>query len=325
MSNQKIRRYISILCVIGCFVSLGLFINEKYYQPYRLKLFNEHTKELYNKPSDAPSNTYPTLPPSDNKPTTPDNLRDKQGRLIYFKDLLANNPDTKGWITFPNTNIDYVVMQNDKDPLFYLRRNFKGDYHKAGCLFIDENSTVENNPKNIVIHGHNMHSTNNMFHYLEFMKKLDYLKSHTTFDFDTIYQTGQWKIISVFLTNGSNKDEPFFDYTKTIFNDSSEFLNYVYQLKIRSIYNIDSVDINEDDELVTLSTCTYEIPNYRLVIVARKLRPGEDPSVNTDKITENNEAVYPNSYFVHFKKQAPKLPTTFEEALAQGKINWFLK
>jgi len=170
-----------------------------------------------------------------------------------------------------------------------------------------------------------MHSTNNMFHYLEFMKKLDYLKSHTTFDFDTIYQTGQWKIISVFLTNGSNKDEPFFDYTKTIFNDSSEFLNYVYQLKIRSIYNIDSVDINEDDELVTLSTCTYEIPNYRLVIVARKLRPGEDPSVNTDKITENNEAVYPNSYFVHFKKQAPKLPTTFEEALAQGKINWFLK
>ena len=42
---------------------------------------------------------------------------------------------------------------------------------------------------------------------------------------------------------------------------------------------MDSVDINENDQILTLSTCSYELPNYRLVIVAQ-VREG-DSTVDT--------------------------------------------
>lgn len=320
MAKQKIRKYLHILFTIGFLVCALLLVNDLYYQPYRMNQLNDQTKDLYIKPSEAPVNTYPS--PTDNTPTG-NSIRDEQGRLIYFKELLEKNPDTIGWLNIPDTNIDYVVMQNNQSPLYYLRKNFNKEYQRAGCLFLDENSTIEGSPSNMVIHGHNMRSTNNMFHYLEFMRKLDYFKEHTSFHFDTIYQTGQWKIFSIFITNGSNKIEPYFDYSKTTFPDSSDFLNFIYQLKIRSLYHNDSVKINENDQLVTLSTCIYDLDDYRLVIVARKERPSEDSYVDPTQITMNPSPLYPNSYYKHYKKQAPTIPATFEEAQAQGMINWY--
>ena len=101
------------------------------------------------------------------------------------------------------------------------------------------------------------------------------------------------------------------------------FLNFIYQLRIRSIYNIDAVDINENDQIITLSTCSYEVKNYRTVIVARKLREGEDPFVDVDRVTLNTEPLYPSTWYYRYGGKAPKLTQTFEEALENGEIKWY--
>jgi sortase B len=100
-------------------------------------------------------------------------------------------------------------------------------------------------------------------------------------------------------------------------------LNFVYQIKIRSVLNIDSVDITDDDQLLMLSTCSYEADNYRTVIVARKVREGEDPGVDVDSVTKNKHPLYPESYYYRYGGEAPKLPATFEEAAADQKIDWY--
>jgi sortase B len=282
----------------------------------------DYTRKLYKEPSLTPKAAITGTPDITVTPL-PDPNRDAQGRLTVFKELLSKNNDTKGWITYPGTNIDYVVMQNKKDPIYYLSHDFNKEKQKAGCLFLDHKSNVESNTKNLVIHGHNMKSSDNMFHYLEHMKKLNYFKSRTTFTFNTIYQTGQWKVFSVFITNGSDKEEPFFDYTQSSFSDSSTFMNFIYQLRIRSIYNLDQVDINENDQICTLSTCTYEINNYRLVIVARKLREGETDTLDKDKISYNTNPLYPQSFYNNYGGKAPKWPKTFEQALKKGLIRWY--
>ncbi|HWT26380.1 MAG TPA: class B sortase, partial [Mobilitalea sp.] len=140
---------------------------------------------------------------------------------------------------------------------------------------------------------------------------------------DTLYQTGQWKIFSVFITPGSDKKEPFFDFTRARFDNDLDYLNFIYQLRSRSMFNLDTVDINENDQIVTLCTCTYEINDYRLVICARKVREGEDPTVNTDSIKKNSHPLYPELYYEIYGGKAPKLPVTFEEAMGKGKINWY--
>jgi len=159
-----------------------------------------------------------------------------------------------------------------------------------------------------------------MFHYLVVFQDMEYYKLRPVIFFDSIYETNAWKIISVFITNGSGEEEPFFDYTRSEFADSSDFLNFVYQLKVRSIYNT-NVDINENDRLITLSTCTYELPNYRNVVVARKVRPGEDLSVDVEKTTKNNP-LYTERYYRTYGGTPPKV-SSFEEALQAGEIDWY--
>jgi sortase B len=162
-----------------------------------------------------------------------------------------------------------------------------------------------------------------MFHYILKYKKMYFYQEHPVIKFDTIYQTGYWKVFSVFLTNGTSVKEPLFDYTVSEFKDNEEFLDFVYKLRVRSLYNIDTVDLNENDQLLTLSTCTYEVKNYRLVIVARRVREGEDLTVDTESVTENPEPLYPYSYYYDYGGKAPKIPETFIKALAEDKITWY--
>lgn len=332
-----------ILCMIGFVVFAILFVNEVIIQPYRIKKSIEYTRELYNKPTKIPVTVGPTptqavnatVAPTPSVPPTPtpDPNRDAQGRLLQFKDLLAVNDDVKGWLTIPDTNIDYVVVQAaDGNQEYYLDKDIKLDYSKAGTLFIDSHGSVENKSQNLVIHGHNMISTaEKMFHYLLKYSTtkngngaLSYYQKHPLITFDTIYNTGEWKIFAVFITNGAaTKRDSFFDYTRTDFKDTSDFLNFVYQIRNRSMLNIDSVDIKDTDQLLMLSTCSYEADNYRTVVVARKVRDGEDPSVDVDTVTKNINPLFPESYYYRYGGEAPQLPATFEEALKNGTISWY--
>ncbi len=329
--KKNLSKILQIVCLIGFLVFTGLFINEVVIQPIRIKKSIELTRDLYHKPTEAPiATTAPVVtaavtPVAEATPT-PDPNRDSQGRLLQFKDLLDTNEDVKGWITIPDTNIDYVVTQSsDKDdPDYYLDKDIKGDYSKAGTLYIDPRSSVEDNTKNLVIHGHNMVSTKEkMFHFLLEYNKVSYYKEHPVINFDTIYDTAKWKIFAVVVTNGSSEKEPLFEYRTSKFKDSSEFLNFVYQLRIRSVLNLDMVDVNENDELLTLSTCSYELDNYRTVIIARKVREGEDPGVDVEKAAKNETPLFPESYYYRKGGKAPEVAATFEEALDAGEINWY--
>ncbi len=338
-------RVLRLVFATGFVVFTGLFIYELVITPYRINRSIQKAEAIYTGSQEAisskeavSSQEVSSVPQGESTEAegiiasqiitsplpTPDPTRDSEGRLLQFKDLLAISKDVKGWITIPDSNINYVVMQSSKeDPEYYLTRDMEGKELKAGSLFLDVKGSVEENSRNLTIHGHNMTSTDNMFHYLLKYKELDYYKARPVFTFDSIYQKGLWKIFAVFITNGSSGKEPLFDYTRADFENASDFMNFVYQLRLRSIYQIDTVDVNENDQLLTLSTCSYEVKNYRTVIVARRVRDGEDPTVDVDSVVVNPQPLYPNSYYYRYGGKAPKLTETFEEALAKGEINWY--
>lgn len=350
--NIKIRRKkiiirsLRILITIGFIVFFILFINEVLIQPIKLKKSINRAKELYNASDtvdtsdvvqdkalvqvldesieENPSDTY--LEPT----PTPDPNRDEMGRLIKFKKLLEVNEDVKGWIRIDNikgendTKIDYVVVQSDsQDPEFYLTRDWATkEYLKAGSIFLDHTSSVESNTKNLIIHGHNMTSSDDMFHYLLEYKDLNFLKEHPIINFDTIYEEALWKVFAVCITPGNNERGDFFRFNRSTFQSDRDFLEFIYQIRARSFFNIDDVDINENDQILTLSTCSYELSNYRIIIVARKLREGEDKAVDTDSIIKNTDVLYPESFYKHYGGKAPDIPS-FDEALQDGLIAWY--
>lgn len=346
--KKHLYKGLRILFTIAFFVFLALFINEVAIQPYKMNKAIDKAKELYhsdheiikeiqnndNQVTDEPdleNNKGDNLFDSDTNPTpTPDPNRDEQGRLKKFTNLLDVNEDVKGWIKIDNvdgendTKIDYVVVQSDaNDPEFYLHKDWvTKEYLKAGSIFLDYTSSVERNSQNLIIHGHNMTSSDDMFHYLLDYRKLDFLKEHPIISFDTIYEEGLWKIFAIVTTPGNNDRGDYFQFIRSDFKNDRDFIEYVYQIRVRSRFNIDDVDINEDDQILTLSTCSYELSNYRIIILARKVREGEDISVNTDTITENKDALYPTSFHEHYGTKIPEIPS-FDAALEDGKIPWY--
>lgn len=336
-----------IACMGGFVVFTALFLNEILLQPYLAAKASDKAKSLYQMPvmisptiTDSPKqekveDTTSKVERTDEGKiiVIPDPNRDEMGRLLSFAPLLEENPDVKGWIQLLNMNgendtkIDYVVVQSDpSDPEYYLTRDWLGNKVKSGSLFLDLKSSVERNTKNLVIHGHNMTSTDDMFHYLLKYNEREFYDEHPIINFNTIYETGQWKVFSIFITNGAaSEKEDLFDYTVSDFKSDDDFINFIYQLRIRSIYDIDAVDVNEDDQILTLSTCSYEVKNYRTVIVARKVREGEDITVDTSNVYKNPTPLYPYSFYYRYGGKAPKLPATFEEAYDQGLIYWYYK
>jgi|LSQX01.1.fsa_nt_gb sortase B len=203
--KYSIYKFMRILCIIGFAIFTILFFNEIIIQPYRIKKSVDLTRTLYYRPSnELTTTTSPTLAPTNIVvSTTPipevvtvesglNPNKDELGRLLTFKNLLSENDDVKGWITIKDTNIDYVVMQSEvNDPNYYLHKDINKKYSKAGTLYLDIMSSVDNNTQNYVIHGHNMVSTHEkMFHYLLEYKDISYYKEHPIISFDTIYNTG---------------------------------------------------------------------------------------------------------------------------------------
>jgi sortase B len=129
-------------------------------------------------------------------------------------------------------------------------------------------------------------------------------------------------VFSVYITPGNNDRDDFFPFVRSKFSSDRDYMEYIYQIRVRSHFNIDNVDINENDQILTLSTCSYELSNYRTIVVARKVREGEDATVDTDSIIKNKKALNPPSFYKHYGGKAPEIPT-FEAALEDGQIPWY--
>ena len=84
--------------------------------------------------------------------------------------------------------------------------------------------------------------------------------------------------------------------------EGANFKGYIEELNKRTLY-FTGVDVKNGDRLLTLQTCirTLDIPGYRaeggIIIIARAVRPGEDPTVDTSVATKNPNPKYPQIYY----------------------------
>lgn len=243
---------------------------------------------------------------------------------VDFDALRAVNSDIIGWIRIANTVVDYPVLQSSEDdPQYYLYRDYKKQDTKYGSVFMEAKNTLntgESTARSLTLHGHHMND-GRMFADILKYADLEFYKSTPVFTFDTYKEAGQWKVISVFKTNVLPSQGEVFQYIRTGFTDDNDFLDYVYQLRIRSIINT-GVSVNEKDQLVVLSTCSDEYDNFRTVVVARKVRENEDTSVNTEQASYNSAPLYPDCWYQRGGSK-PSYPATFKEARAQGQTSWY--
>ena len=275
-----VRKVVFMLAVVGIVVS-GAYIYDYFAAKLRNDAILSEARGMYDQ--------------------TDTTVNKKTGTLNRFSGLLSQNKDCRGWISIPNTDINNPVYQTtDND--YYLHHDATGRENVYGAVFADYRDTIsaEGNSANITLYGHHMRD-GSMFADLHSYKSMNFYKENPIVTFDTIYGGGgAYKIFACFLTNAEAKDDNgyFFDYTVPTFESEEAFTTWIEQIRRRSLY-ITPVDVQPGDEILTLSTCTYELKDVemRCVVVARKVRADEAARVNVTEVSANPKVIYPAVWY----------------------------
>ena len=240
------------------------------------------------------------------EPKTTDSDEDSTAAPDYSA-LLEINPGFVGWVSVPNTSVNYPVVKT-VDNNFYLNHNFNKEYDSRGAVFMDYRNNPVDLDANTIIYSHNYYDTT-MFSELTQYENIDFYKKTPVFEFNTVERKYKWKIYAVFITNASADEDNgyIFNYIYPYMDDYN-FDGFIAEVNKRRLYVTD-VDINDDDKMLILSTCirtldlynkygkrTYRA-NTRIAILARAVRDGESEEVNVEKAYVNPNPKYPQLYY----------------------------
>lgn len=246
-----------------------------------------------------------------------------EGMLTQFSTLYSRNSDVRGWVRIEGTGIDYPVVQSQNGSVDYSTHNFDRQYSLYGVPYFDERNaffTAQSVNRSLVIYGNNT-GNGQMFSNLTEYSSLAYLQQHPLIEMNTIYRNAKWKIFAVLYVGDPMVNQ--FDFTRTDFEDETDFLEFGYELQKRSLFTVpeDQVDLYDGDSLLLLTTDATRVAGFdgaRIVVAARMLRSGESETTDYSGAMENDRVLMPQEWT---DQQTPEtLPGRTESATAVASV-----
>ncbi len=199
--------------------------------------------------------TFVTDPPEPTQPTI----------LPEYLPFYEMNNDMVGWITIPDTKVNYPVMQTPDNPDYYLKRNFYRQSSDWGAIYAREVCDINRPSDNITLYGHHM-KDGSMFAQISKFQFQNFWQEHQTFTFDTLYERHTYQIWAVFKTS-ANEGAGFPYHRFSDAQTKEEFDEFVSTVKRLDYYDT-GITPQYGDKLLTLSTCEYTLSNGRFVVCA---------------------------------------------------------
>lgn len=172
--------------------------------------------------------------------------------------LAAENPDCVGWLTIPDTGIDYPVMHTPNDPEHYLRRDFYGNSASGGTPFLDGRNLAEAEKQNLILYGHNM-MDGSMFKPLMNYLEPNFRETHKDIFLEIDGRQYHYQVLAVVETS---VDSPI--YRCTDLGDAEKESSFRSAL-------FDAADlevIHHTEGYLTLSTCNDQGGSSRVLVIA---------------------------------------------------------
>ncbi len=174
--------------------------------------------------------------------------------------LREENDAVMGWIWIGGTKIDYPVVQAE-DNQYYVTHAFDGSSNANGSIFLDYRNSSDFSDYNSVIYGHNI-KNGYMFGSLRQYLNEEFYKEHPSFYLITEKGTYRYEVFSSYITLATS------DSYRRDFENREEWFSFLSELEARSGYHT-SVSLNDEDKIITLSTCTNGREEDRIVVHGR--------------------------------------------------------
>lgn len=286
---------LAVLFALVAVVAIGCLAYHNW-QVRKLQEEYEALLESVVKEQEAASTPAPTsvpLPPADtagdqdgsaaeDNPDGEDKLADissfeLRSEGIDFDALHETNEDIYAWITIPDTNVDYPVLQHPAELDYYLDHNLDGSRGYPGCIYSQFLNAKDFSDFNTILYGHNMNA-GTMFanlHYYEdpvFFEEHPYVYIYTE-EGPLVYQIfAAYAFSNVHLLMG--------------FDLSQESLRELYIENILSLEGMNDnfnrdVKVAADSKILTLSTCIKNQADKRYLVAAVLVADGRDRAEGT--------------------------------------------
>ncbi len=238
--------------------------------------------------SSAPASSSATSSVTSVSDATPEPIADDT--LKKLDEAKTTNPETLSWLTIPNTNIDYPVLQSKSDNFKYETKDIKGEKSvldqskitdktvvdnlggsKAylGAIYFDSKANVSKvkseSARQLLIYGHNW---TNIVEPFRIGNQKDYdvmfaqLKSYTDETFAKtnpyIYLTtdGVTQVYKVFSAVYFNA---FCSNYITPNPKDDAYTKLLADAQARSLYKF-GTEVSKDDNIISLITCSRKYP-----------------------------------------------------------------
>ncbi len=264
---------VKISLVIIMYLGFIMMISSKYHEylaaikirELEMSLIENSQNQISNNIDEIDDNVVESppieeTPPEEPVEETPKYVNYYANIPTTFDKLLSINQNTVGWIKVNNTLVNYPVLQGPYNE-FYNTHDIYDKEVITGWIYMDSKNNSKELDQNTIIYGHNLKS-GYMFGDLKSTANYSWYTNpnNQLITFNTLEKEMKWQIFSIYRVDYTT------DYLQRNFFNGEQFMDFISLIKGRSIYNF-NVDINENDKILTLSTCSGS--SRRLVVHAK--------------------------------------------------------
>lgn len=176
---------------------------------------------------------------------------------VDFDLLRQQAPDAVAWLYSPDTPIHYPVVQGP-DNRYYLKHTVTGQQNHTGSIFLDRRNPSDLTGSYNLIHGHNL-KDDTMFGTLPRYSDQAYYDDHAVLYLLTPDADYAIELFAGFTTD---KDDVIYRIP-ALSRERMELAQYCME---RSDF-VSSVQPQQDDRFVILSTCAYDYDDARYAVI----------------------------------------------------------
>lgn len=244
-----------VIVIVGCGLWLGWYAVDSHHQIEAFAGLSQEFVLEQQETGEQPSGTAPTEETSIVTLAVDDSNTPPRHDLAA---LQAENSDCEGWLTIPDTGIDYPIMHTSDEPEHYLRRDFHGQSSSGGTPFLDGRNTAQVESQNLIVYGHNM-LNGSMFKPLINYLDADFRETHQDIYLELGDTQYRYQVLAVLETT---VESPIYRYTDL----SDPAVESGFRSALFQAANLDV--IHHTEGYLTLSTCGDWGGDTRVLVVA---------------------------------------------------------
>lgn len=253
--KNRIRWITGLLALVFIITGVWIMVSD-----YRQKVMDQQEYERLAREAQQTTAAPIVTEPETEAETEPETEPETEAYVspIDFEMLAETNPDIVGWVTIPDTKIDYPIVYTDNNDT-YLHTSFEGEESVTGAIYLDCDSEPDFSGWHNIIYGHNM-KNGSMFKDIVKYKQEDYFNEHQDIFIYLPDREIHLKAAAALYTDAAPIKR------KTKFQDEDALTFYMDEMtKGCKFRKVPEAPVKQ---LYSFITCSYEFDNARTILYA---------------------------------------------------------